>query len=736
MGNQQFKFSFLLLLTLVLIRIDISAQNRNLHGTIINALTGKSIPDVEIGLKGTAVQAASNGSGEYSMTIPDSMKTIEFTTSPNMELLEVKAVEENVFDIYLSTLDLNDISIEDLLKIKVNVSSTQSETVFRTPSTVSVIDREMLKQYNFLSVAEMLRTAVGIDIYQTNNDNNVATSRGILQNFYANKILVMIENIPTYQPIYGNTNLDRMDVNDIERIEVLKGPASVLYGSNAYLGVINIILRKGKDGDVNVRLGTGYRRMGSAGANMTVSKNDFSLFISGNSSYESQKPYALMGKRQDLYQGDSIIQYQGEVKSRNFNVLTSYKSFSILTNNYEYQHTFLGINPSFISGAGKPMTDRGSLLALRYNKTINNKTHIQVNLAYDFFKRDYASNESASTKLMLSGERLVGTAKLNYELNKMFDLELGIDAEQRMNGKHVSIDVLHDLILKQNLKNMQDINEISGFTQLHLKTRFINVLSGFRYTNNSFSGDNFSGRLSAVTHLSESNSLKFIFGQSYRAPTMLELFFDHPTVVGNLSLRPEKANSFELAYVYGKKNLFFQTLGYYHKLENLIQRYTPPSGPPSKYQNLSEIEGYGFEIEVKYQNAKIFDTFFNYNLMQGLGQKSKLNYQHVPTHTFKAGIHKSFGDFFGSFNGYAISSVLGNPKLDQPIDGQLLLDAHIGYKHTHQQKKISLMHTLSLKNLTGSQMLIPEYIRQTDNINSQATEGFGRRYIYTLTISF
>jgi len=401
-------------------------------------------------------------------------------------------------------------SFEELLKQKVNVSSTKSENVFQTPSSVSVIDRERLNHYNFISVAEMLRTAVGIDIYQTNNDDNVATSRGILQNYYANKILIMIEGVPTYQPIYGNTNLDRLDVNDIERIEVLKGPASVLYGSNAYLGVVNIILRKGNDGDVNIRLATGYSRFGAAGANVKLAKKDFNLFISGNSGYEIQKPYELTGKRQDLYMGDSVINYQGQIKSTNFNVLTTYKAFTVLLNNYEYQHSFLGINPSFISGAGKPMTDRGTLLAIKYNHPLSENINLKASLAYDYFKRDYASNQDESVGLMLKGERVVGTTILNYALNKSFEIEVGLDAERRMNGEHVSIDLIHDSILKENLKDARDITEISSFAQLHLKTGIVNILGGLRYTNNSFSGDNFSGRISAITNLSEFNSLKLI----------------------------------------------------------------------------------------------------------------------------------------------------------------------------------------------------------------------------------
>jgi len=226
--------------------------------------------------------------------------------------------------------DIFQMPLEKLIQLEFTVASSKGQNVFNSASTVTVIDHEMLHRYNFLNVAEMLRNVVGMDIYQTNNEDNIPTSRGILQNFYANKVLVMINNVPTYQPIYGNTNLDRIDVNDIERIEVLRGPASVLYGSNAYVGVVNIVLRKVNDDEVNARFGTGYPRFGTAGANVSMQKKDFSLFVSGNSNYEQRKPYEIMGKRQDLSYDDSVYYMREATKSYTFNAVAQYKSVSFL----------------------------------------------------------------------------------------------------------------------------------------------------------------------------------------------------------------------------------------------------------------------------------------------------------------------------------------------------------------------------------------------------------------------
>ncbi len=154
--------------------------------------------------------------------------------------------------------DYFSMDLAELTAIKVTVSSHDSLAVFDTPSTVTVIDRDMIGSFGFLDVAEALSYVAGLEVYQTIIDRNVPTARGILQNFYANKILLLINNTPTWQPIYGEGYVDRISIADVERIEVLKGPASVLYGSNAYAGVINLVLRTTpRDG------GTAHARVGA-----------------------------------------------------------------------------------------------------------------------------------------------------------------------------------------------------------------------------------------------------------------------------------------------------------------------------------------------------------------------------------------------------------------------------------------------------------------------------------------
>jgi outer membrane receptor protein involved in Fe transport len=212
---------------------------------------------------------------------------------------------------------------------------------------------------------------------------------------------------------------------------------------------------------------------------------------------------------------------------------------------------------------------------------------------------------------------------------------------------------------------------------------------------------------------------------------MLELYFDHPTVVGNANLKPETSESYEIAYLGKYGALFFQTILYFSKYENLIQRIRPDLTQPAIYRNLGEFDGYGGEIELKYINRDLFNGFLNYNYIAGENtDEAYSNYRFVPKHTISFGISKDIENFTISSNGMFYSKTYG---LLGEIPAQIIINFHGSYHH-HVKNLLGVTHTISITNLNGSDMLIPEYIRRRENINSLPTTGFGRRVIYSLSL--
>jgi len=224
----------------------------------------------------------------------------------------------------VSSFEIEILSFEDLLKMGLDVASFEEKNIFNTPSTVSVVDKETIKRFNYTSISEALNSIAGISVMRTYLKRNLPTSRGILQDNYANKVLVMINNVPAWHASTGEGNLDRVDINDVERIEVLKGPASVPYGTNAYSGAINIVLKKSNRNSTSGTVRFGENGLISGGGSFIYSDENYSLLISANS--KSETGYDYLFTDQSAVAGH-INEY---IRSSNFTANLDYKEHNFL----------------------------------------------------------------------------------------------------------------------------------------------------------------------------------------------------------------------------------------------------------------------------------------------------------------------------------------------------------------------------------------------------------------------
>lgn len=653
----------------------------------------------------------------------------------------------------LKAPEVFNMSLEELLKVKVQVSSTLPVELFESPSTVAVINRQLIEQYNFQSIAEAVRMVAGVEVLQTVIDRNVPTVRGILQNFYANKVLILIDNIPVWHPTYGNSTLDRLSINDVERIEVLKGPASVLYGTNAFNGVINIITRAPEESTLYARFDAGYPSIGSGAINYTHFDGDFSWNISASSSYERRNPYLFKAGADTLfitqssisagdtsvntvtlYENDTLYNFQEEYRNNSFNLSLTYKSHTLYVNSFINSYNTPGINVTYNTGANRPITDKGTIIAYTFENNLTNKTNLRLNAYYDYHFRDQSVAQAYEWTARFSSYRMAVTAKVNHEFSSVLKSEIGAEIYNGRNLGHYIWAVAPDTMLRENIKNEKDITEGSVFGQLSYRYKWFSILGGARFSQSVSFGKNVSPRVSAMFEINKTNVIKYVYGHSFRTPNQLELYFDHWSVVGNPNLEPELCRSFEFMYLTRISNVFGQITFFDSRYKNLIQRIriSEDISQPAVYQNAEEFDSYGLEVEVKYQNPKVLNLTLNYNIISGRGENSAENFKYVPEHTVFLGMNKPIKNYFISSNIYAYSSTNGPWE---EISAQFMLDFHGGYRHTNK-KGLNLTHTLSFKNITNSAMLIPEYIRQRPGVNHLETTGFGRRIIYTMNLSF
>ena len=153
--------------------------------------------------------------------------------------------------------DILNLDIEQLAKTPVVVPSMdipvtsvtkEQSTVGRSAAAVFVITNEMIRRSGATCIPEALRMAPGLDVAQINSSTWAISSRGF-NGLNANKLLVLIDGRTVYTPVSSGVFWDVQDVvlEDVERIEVIRGPGGTLWGANAVNGVINVITKKAKD---------------------------------------------------------------------------------------------------------------------------------------------------------------------------------------------------------------------------------------------------------------------------------------------------------------------------------------------------------------------------------------------------------------------------------------------------------------------------------------------------------
>jgi iron complex outermembrane recepter protein len=144
--------------------------------------------------------------------------------------------------------NLKALSIEELMTIDVTTANRREVPVDDTAAAVSVITRDDIRRSGATTIADALWLADGVNVSRFNNGTWAITTRGFNQNA-ANKLLVMVDGRTEYSPLFTGVFWNTLDyvLDDIERIEVIRGPGAVLWGANAVNGVVNIITRSARD---------------------------------------------------------------------------------------------------------------------------------------------------------------------------------------------------------------------------------------------------------------------------------------------------------------------------------------------------------------------------------------------------------------------------------------------------------------------------------------------------------
>ena len=178
-----------------------------------------------------------------------------------------------------------DMSLEDLVNVKITVASKNAESISDAPGVISVITQDQLKRFGGTTLGDVLKRVpsfLGTTVYMT--DRSVIASRGEQAMPSSSHILLLINGRPIREVLEGGIKsevYETFPVNMIERIEVIRGPGSVLYGSQAFSAVINVVTKSPDKNTTSVSGAVGENLNNNVSANVNYKFGDFGIALAG-----------------------------------------------------------------------------------------------------------------------------------------------------------------------------------------------------------------------------------------------------------------------------------------------------------------------------------------------------------------------------------------------------------------------------------------------------------------------
>ena len=501
-------------------------------------------------------------------------------------------------------------SLEELV-----VTGTRNETDVRHLSqTVSVIDRKEIEQGLQPSLLPVLTeqvpglfvTSRGVMGYGVSDGAAGGISLRGLSGGSA-QLMVLIDGHPQYAGIFGHPISDSYQSLLADRVEVLRGPASVLYGSNAMGGVINIVTRKMREDGVKTDLRAGYGSYNTLETELTnrVRKGRFSSVVSGsynrtdghrdNMQFEQYGGYAKLGygltANWNTYADVNVTHfnasYPGPVSAPllegDQRITRGVASFA-LENRYERTSGGLSffynwgkhwINDGYTPGAGESPQDG------RFN-SFDDMMGISFYQSARFFK----------------GNRITfGFDWFRYGGEAWTEYVKGEDAGTR-----------EDIVDKRE-------NEIAGYVDFRQDiSRWLTLNAGLRVDHHSRVGTEWVPQFGAAFHLPENVELKASATKGFRYPILREMYMFPPQ---NPDLQPESMWNYELAF---SQRLLGGRLHYglnlfYIDGKDLIMRLPNPSGSGMLNQNSGAVDNAGVEAQVAYRISRQWSVDANYSYL-------------------------------------------------------------------------------------------------------------------------
>ncbi|MBQ8463999.1 MAG: TonB-dependent receptor [Prevotella sp.] len=463
--------------------------------------------------------------------------------------------------------------------------------------TVSVVGRDVLTQQNQISVLPTVMQQVPGVMITSRSMMGYGVSTGAAGGISvrglaggAGQMLVLIDGHPQYSGVFGHPISDSYQTLMADRVEVLRGPASVLYGSNAMGGVMNIVTRSMHDDGVKTHINLGAGSYGSTQAEVSnqVRAGKFSSTVAAQYS-RTDNHRANMG----------FEQYGGYLKLA-YDLTPNWDVYADL----DLTH-FNASNPGTVS---QPKLENDQWIT-RGAASLVIENHYEHTIGalsiYDNFGRhkinDGYNNDGVATPqtdLFRSKDAVAGVSW--YQSAQFFEgnrVTVGVDY-QHIYGRAYYTDRQTGAVVTTPRRLMQSAhtheNEIAGYLDFRQDlATWLTVDAGLRYDHHSTAGGEWIPQIGAVARLTEHGDLRAMASKGFRNPNTKEMYLYG--TANHDSLRAERLWNYELSWQHRIGDINYGANLFYIKGDNMIQTVA------GKNVNTGEIENYGVELEAAWR---------------------------------------------------------------------------------------------------------------------------------------
>lgn len=604
------------------------------------------------------------------------------------------------------------------------LSITEEETTLATrsklntdyaPGIVTVLRGDILRARGAATVAEALALVPGIEASHDRIGNQVSLVRGVGGSFASGNMKILLDNVSINSALSALANpVLQMPIEQVERIEMIRGPGSALYGEYAYAGVVNIITRSDKQ---HLFMGANTHGRATLGGTFSAShpQSDLKYTLSlagwgqGDSNTQSGEDtlYNIAHPQGAISNAPGTINDEADYRSALLSL--NYKNTSLkaqLMNDghgdyfgtldvlptddasiaYKNQHSTLNLSHQFESS--KPLTTRINLGWQRYKNSYSFSLvpegylgiypngylidgfyrERQLDAGVDFNWQGWAQH-NILVGIYLT-EITVRDAWLNSNVDQANQL-IQLPHKQRFTGELNWIDENKERTIKSVV--LQDEYALSDHTTFTL---------GLRYDHYDDVGESFSPRLAGVYQLSSEHVFKAQYAHAFRPPTFYELWNKIA------SIEPETIDTYELAYIYRQWNRVHRITLFHSKLKDLIV-----SSGLLNYSNLNNARLSGVELETEH--------YLN-NWLKLTANLSYSNTENIVTGEAIAGAAKLLSNIgllmeFDQGMSFSLDYHYVGKRVRENIDPR---DALQGY-HT-----VNTTFTVDLKSLSGATLRV------------------------------